>query len=110
MTKRYFSNRIIQIEGLIVVLPLVWFFITKLISQVAPFELMINLPLLILFVSMFIFSSSNYRHMYFAFVMLVLSAIENIFGFSNLLFLTSGLTVNLLMLGTLNMVIFKHES
>lgn len=109
MPKKYFSNKINLIEGLIITFPLVWFFMAKIINQVAPFELIINLSFLALFVTMFIFRSSNFRHMYFAFLMLILLVIENIFGFNSLLFLTSGLTINLLILGTLNMILFKYQ-
>lgn len=107
MLKKYFSNKINLIDGLIIAFPLMWFFMVKIITQVVPLELMINLSFLALFVTMSIFKSSNFRHMHFAFVFLILSVMENIFGFNNLLFLTSGLTVNLLILGTLNMILFK---
>lgn len=107
MLKIYFGNKINLIDGLIIAFPLMWFFVVKIINQAVSLELMINLSFLALFVTMFIFRTSNFRHMYFAFVFLILSVIENIFGFNNLLFLTSGLTVNLLILGALNMIFFK---
>lgn len=109
MPNSFSNNKIKLVEGLIVGAILAWFLIAKTIGQEVSVELMINVSFLGLFITMLVFRSSHLRHMYFAFAMLVLSMIENIFGFSNLLVLTSGLTINLLILGTLNIILLKYE-
>ena len=106
MFKKYLSN-IILVEGLIMSFPIVWFFITKMGNQSTAPELIINMTFLGLLMTLFIFRSSNYRHMHFAFICLVLLVIGNFFGFDNFVYLMGGLTIGLLSLGALNMTLFK---
>jgi len=110
MFKKYFSDKINLIEGSIITFSLILFFITKIRNQFATPELVINLFFLALLVTSFVFRSSNLRHMHFAFIFLILSVLENVFGFSNFLYITGSLALSLFILGIINMLLFKNEN
>lgn len=110
MFKKYFTNKVGQTEGIITLLFIIWFAVAKNGDQSGNSNLIINLMFLVLLATMFIYKSSNHRHMLFAFIFLMLSVIADIFGLSSIVFLTSSLTLSLLILGGLNMIIFKDKN
>lgn len=111
MLKKYINNKIILTESLIIILSIIWFLMIKN-DQLVSRNIIINLTFLALFATMFIFRNSNHRHLLFAFIFLMSSVVADTFGLNNMLFLTSSLTLSLLILGGLNLLIFqdrKHD-
>lgn len=109
MFKEYFIKKINFIDGMVTVIPIIWFLINRISNKSIDSELTINLTFLVLLVTLFIFRSSNLRHMYLAFVFLILSVIGSVFNFDDFVYLSSSLVLSLLILGTLNMLLFRFE-
>lgn len=57
-----------------------------------------------------IFGSNSNRHMYFGFVLLIMSVIGDIFGNQQFTYMTSSLSLGLFILGVINMLLFKIKS
>lgn len=110
MLKKKFINRISLVEGLIVLILLIWFFITQDRDQSMNLHFIVSLTFLILLATIFILRSNSHRHMLFAFIFLILSVVADIFRLNNILFLTSSLTLSFFILGVLNMIIFKDKN
>ncbi|MBI2018543.1 hypothetical protein HYS96_02440 [Candidatus Daviesbacteria bacterium] len=72
-------------------------------------EFLINFIFIVLFISLFIFRSGNIRHMYLAFALLLLAVFASVFGLNNFLYISSSLSLGLLILGIINMLLFKKE-
>lgn len=109
MFKQYFTSKVSTIEGLTILFA-VLFSIIKNGNQFISDNFVINLTFILLFITMFIFRSNNCRHMLFAFILLILSVVTDLFGLNNITFFTSSLTLSLLILGIFNMVLFKDET
>lgn len=109
MIRKYFSNKINLVEGLIIMISLVWFLISKIFNQLGSPEIIINSTFLILLATLVIFRSSNIRHMHFAFLLLVLAILGDVFRFDQFVYAVSSLLLSLFILGVVNMLFFKNE-
>lgn len=109
MIKKYFWNKICLVEGLILLVPLLWFLFNRIKNQPFAQELTVNVTFFALLTTLFVFRSSHLRHMYFAFMFLVLLVIGNVFGLDNFAYLAGSWVLSLLFLGILNMFLFKPK-
>ncbi len=96
-------------EGGIVFILFIGFFFYRITNPFFPSELITNSIFLILLVLMFVFRTSNLRYMYFAFIFLILTVIGNIFGFKDFAYFSGSLVISLLLIGVLNMILFRSE-
>lgn len=110
MIRKYFSNKINLVEGSVIMISLVWFLISKTFNQLGSPEFIINSTFLILLATLIIFRSSNIRHMHFAFLLLVLTVLGDVFRFDQFVYVVSSLMFSLFILGVLNMLFFKVDN
>lgn len=108
--RNFFSNKLIKIELSVILLFFVVYYLMKIQNNDIYFEFLINLIFVLLLIILFIFRDSNIRHMYFAFVFLLFTVTGNFFGLNDFIYITSSLTLSLLILGVINMVLFKDKS
>lgn len=107
MSKRS-SKKISWIEGGIIALALGFLTVTMR-SVIFDPELEINIVFILLLFTLFFFRSSSIRHMYFAFILLLLSVVGSIFQIERFSYTTASLALSLFILGIINMVLFKRE-
>lgn len=108
--KKFFSNKLIRIESSVMLLLFAAYYFMRIQNNNISPEFLVNLIFVSLLIILFIFRDSNIRHMYFVFMFLILSVAGNLFGFKELIYITSSLTVSLLILGVLNMILFKDKN
>ena len=72
-------------------------------------EFLINFIFIVLLVSLFIFKRGSIRHMYLAFTLLLPAVFASVFGLNSILYILSSLALSLLILGIINMLLFKKE-
>ena len=106
--RNFFSNRLILIESLIILLPIVAYYIIGIQNKNLYPEFLINIVFIALLLTLFIFRSSSIRHMYFAFIFLILTVLGDILGSANFVYISSSLALGLLVLGVLNLLLFKQ--
>ncbi len=97
------SNRLILMESAIILLFLFAFYITGVFSS----EFLINSMFITLFITLFIFRGNNIRYMYFGFIFLLISVLADVFGFDKFLYIASSLSLSFLILGTVNLLMFR---
>lgn len=107
--KNFFSNKLVLIEFFVILSPVFTYYIIGAQNKKLYPEFLINSEFIALLALLFIFRSSSIRHLYFAFVLLMLTAFANMFGFHNFVYISSSLALSLLILGIINMLLFKKE-
>lgn len=110
MFNKNITNKLVLVEVLIVLLPLIWYYLSNLQNKNLPADFIINLVFLLLLAVLLFFRNSSIRHMYLAFSFIVFSAISNTFGFDSFAYLSSALAVALLFLGVINMILFLPKT
>lgn len=108
MLKKCFNSNINLIEGSVIAFSLLWYFLNKSLSKGVTPEFIINSTFLILLLILVIFRNSSIRHMYFGFILLILTVISNVLGYSQFVYLISSLALSLFILGLINMLFFEH--
>lgn len=107
--KNFFSKKLVLIESFVIILSLLTYYIISVQNKKLYPEFLINSEFIALLLLLFIFRNSSIRHLYFAFVLLILTAFANMFGFHNFVYISSSLALSLLILGVINMLLFKKE-
>lgn len=107
--KNFFSSKLVLIEFFVILSPVFSYYIIGAQNKKLYAEFFINSEFIALLVLLFIFRNSSIRHLYFAFVLLILAAFANGFGFDNFVYISSSLALSLLILGIINMLLFTKE-
>lgn len=108
--KNYLFNKLFWIELSVFFICLMVFYFTKMRDNNISSEFFINLVFLSMLITLLVFRNSNIRHMYFAFILLIVSSIGDILGFNDFTFVTTSLTVSFFILGVVNMILFRNKN
>lgn len=87
----------------------IFFYLIELGNKNISSELFVNLVFVSMLVTLLIFRSGHIRHMYFAFIFLVITALGSVFGIYELIYITGSLTIGFLILGVINMILFGNK-
>lgn len=107
--KNFFSDKVVLIDSLIIILPFIGFYIIGIQNNNLHPEFLVNSVFIALLLNQLIFRSNSIRHMYFAFVFLILTIIGDLLGLSNFVYTTSSFVLELLILGILNLLLFINK-
>ncbi len=100
------SKNIAWIEVTLIAVPSIIYYLISIGNKNLFPEFLINFCFILLLISLFIFRSSNLRHMFMGMVFLLLSALLNVFGMDSLVYILSSFALSLFILGVLNMILF----
>ena len=103
MFKKYLSSKKNLFEGSIIIFAFIWYLLNKNQKQLVSLEFIINLTFLMFLITLVIFRSCSFRHMYFGFLLLILAVIGNVFGYQQFVYFVSSLALSLFILGVINM-------
>lgn len=103
---RFFSDKLILIETIIIVLPLFSYYIIEIQNKNLYPDFAVNIIFITLVLLMLVFRSKNPRHMYYGFTFLILTILGDLISFTNFVYVASSLTVACFALGAVNMFLF----